>query len=284
LNDDVATMSLPPDVHACGCPRVLSTSAAAGAYGVRYGLYLPQCRAGLHHHPESRIVLPLDGGFETRQGRHSLALRGGEAVYRPAGQEHVDRYVAPIGCLALLLPADAVLPAPRAAFVVRDAALSGLAHVLLAEMAASDVAGPLVREGLALLAATRVLQRRPLVERGCPRWLDAVRDRLEDDTAAPPTLLALALLVDRDPAHVAETFRRVQGCSVGTSLRRSRLVRARALLDDDPVASLSDVALRCGFADQSHFTRHFRRLFCVTPGAWRRRQRSTQALNPAPSA
>jgi len=52
-----------------------------------------------------------------------------------------------------------------------------------------------------------------------------------------------------------------------------RLERARHLLDA-PGARLSSVALRLGFADQSHFTRLFKREFGVTPGAvLRARQR-----------
>jgi len=34
--------------------------------------------------------------------------------------------------------------------------------------------------------------------------------------------------------------------------------------------SLSDVALSCGFADQSHFTRVFTKLTGLNPSAWRR--------------
>jgi AraC family transcriptional regulator len=34
--------------------------------------------------------------------------------------------------------------------------------------------------------------------------------------------------------------------------------------------SLSDVALACGFADQSHLTRVFTGMVGVSPGAWRR--------------
>ena len=33
---------------------------------------------------------------------------------------------------------------------------------------------------------------------------------------------------------------------------------------------MSDVALACGFADQSHFTRVFTRMTGISPGAWRR--------------
>jgi AraC-like DNA-binding protein len=36
-------------------------------------------------------------------------------------------------------------------------------------------------------------------------------------------------------------------------------------------ASLSVIALACGFADQSHFTRVFTRRVGLSPGAWRRR-------------
>ena len=34
--------------------------------------------------------------------------------------------------------------------------------------------------------------------------------------------------------------------------------------------SLAEVALACGFADQSHFTRVFTRTVGTSPGAWRR--------------
>jgi AraC-like DNA-binding protein len=33
--------------------------------------------------------------------------------------------------------------------------------------------------------------------------------------------------------------------------------------------SLVDAAVESGFADQSHMTRHFKRTFGMTPGAWR---------------
>jgi AraC-like DNA-binding protein len=48
-----------------------------------------------------------------------------------------------------------------------------------------------------------------------------------------------------------------------------RGIRAQELLirSREPLAQ---IALRCGLSDQSHFTRVFRRLVGVTPGAWRR--------------
>ena len=51
-------------------------------------------------------------------------------------------------------------------------------------------------------------------------------------------------------------------------LRKLRLrIASRALMDTD--ASMSEIALKCGFADQSHFSREFRRQFGRTPREYR---------------
>ncbi|MCY0854617.1 helix-turn-helix transcriptional regulator [Cupriavidus sp. D39] len=49
-----------------------------------------------------------------------------------------------------------------------------------------------------------------------------------------------------------------------------RLERARALLRDTALP-LAQVAIACGFSDQSHFTHVFSRALGVSPGNWRRR-------------
>jgi AraC-like DNA-binding protein len=53
-----------------------------------------------------------------------------------------------------------------------------------------------------------------------------------------------------------------------------RLQRARRLLLQG--VSLAEAAFACGFADQSHLTRQFRRAYGVTPGRWRALQKGSQ--------
>ncbi len=48
-----------------------------------------------------------------------------------------------------------------------------------------------------------------------------------------------------------------------------RTSRARTLLLETD-ASLSEVAIACGFSDQGHFTRALSTVVGVTPGMWRR--------------
>jgi AraC family transcriptional regulator len=242
---------------------------------------LPSCTLREHDHPEARLVLPLQHVIESCHARRELLVHAGEALYRPARQMHADRYVDAVGCLVLLLPDDAGQPRLADAFVARCAGVAEISRALLAEMPADDTAADLVREGLALTTTTLALQRRPLAERGSPGWLRTVVERLADPTAAAPTLSELARAVDRDPVHLAETFRCTYGQSVGVTLRRLRLERARGALAREPDLALADVALQAGFADQSHFTRHFRRLFGVTPGQYRRRRYGVGAPSDA---
>ena len=54
--------------------------------------------------------------------------------------------------------------------------------------------------------------------------------------------------------------------------RRLRVERARLLIQEG-ASDLASVALEAGFADQSHFTRVFRRLVGTTPGEYRRSAR-----------
>ena len=69
--------------------------------------------------------------------------------------------------------------------------------------------------------------------------------------------------------HFARAFRQSAGMPPHRWLLQRRVEQAKALLRDRTL-SLSDVALSCGFANQSHFTRVFARATGVSPGAWRR--------------
>lgn len=259
---------------ACGCPTSSQLSRHTGGFELRCSVHLPCCRIGAHCHPEARIVLPLQAGFDTRFGRRSLAVSASTAVFRPAGEEHEDSYRVPTTSLSLLLPIDGPAASLGEPFVVRDGAFLTMAQAFCKEMATADAASPLVMEGLALLTTSRVLQQRPLQVKGTPRWIGCVRERLEAEYSRPPTLADLGRMVERDAAHVAATFKRVYGRSAGAYVRDLRLWQARGCLEAEPECTLCEVAQRCGFADQSHFNRQFRRLFAVTPLQYRERHRA----------
>jgi AraC-like DNA-binding protein len=71
------------------------------------------------------------------------------------------------------------------------------------------------------------------------------------------------------PNYFARAFKQSVGTPPHRWLLLQRVLRAKSLLRDARF-SLSDIAVACGFADQSHFTRVFTSIVGASPGAWRK--------------
>jgi AraC family chemosensory pili system transcriptional regulator ChpD len=95
----------------------------------------------------------------------------------------------------------------------------------------------------------------------------AVLDRLRGDLTAPVRLDDLATDVGLSREHLIRCFTRATGCPPYAWHLQARLAEGRRLLRrGDPVA---EVVHRLGFADQAHFSRHFRAAHGTTPGRYR---------------
>lgn len=70
-------------------------------------------------------------------------------------------------------------------------------------------------------------------------------------------------------SHFARAFRKTTGLAPHQWLLQQRIEAAKTAMRIAHL-SLSEIALNCGFADQSHFTRVFSRTVGVSPGCWRR--------------
>ncbi|KGR99062.1 AraC family transcriptional regulator [Burkholderia sp. ABCPW 111] len=98
------------------------------------------------------------------------------------------------------------------------------------------------------------------------RRVDAMRERLAADLSESVTLSDVARAAELSPFHAARLFSRATGMPPHAWRNQLRLQRSLAPLRAG--ASVADVAAACGFSDQSHFTRHFKRMFGVPPGRW----------------
>lgn len=96
-----------------------------------------------------------------------------------------------------------------------------------------------------------------------------VRDYIESHITDPLPVSDLCALVQRSQAHFSRSFKRTFGESPHAFVIRRRLELATLYMLQTE-ASLSEIALRCGFVDQAHFSRHFRQSTGQTPAAWRR--------------
>jgi AraC family transcriptional regulator len=99
-----------------------------------------------------------------------------------------------------------------------------------------------------------------------------VRDYIDGHISGPVLVADLCALVQRSEAHFSRSFKRTFGESPHSFIMRRRVeLAARYMLTTD--APLSDIALRCGFADQAHLCHNYRQAVGQTPAAWRRAHR-----------
>ncbi|MCC2609256.1 AraC family transcriptional regulator [Neorhizobium petrolearium] len=92
------------------------------------------------------------------------------------------------------------------------------------------------------------------------------RDYLQDNCDRAVSSQELEAVSGLDRYTTSRQFRKLLGTSPHRYLVMRRLDRAKQLLFEG--GSLADAAFGAGFADQAHFTRHFKKTFGMTPGRW----------------
>ena len=133
--------------------------------------------------------------------------------------------------------------------------------------------GPILAQEAALQAALRSLfiqHGRPIAVRSTPLMPRAVRmarEYLDAHTFQDVTLQMLASVASVSAFHLARAFTKAIGVPPHQYQLQRRLDYAKRLLASGwPPA---EVAASVGFAQQSHFGAHFRRLVNVSPGLYR---------------
>lgn len=87
------------------------------------------------------------------------------------------------------------------------------------------------------------------------------------------SLVEIASECDLSMAHFSRAFKASAGMTPHGWLQACRIEHAKEIMLQ-PHLALAEIAVSCGFADQSHFTRIFTRIEGDTPGVWRRYRRA----------
>ncbi|MEL6479060.1 MAG: AraC family transcriptional regulator [Pseudomonadota bacterium] len=99
--------------------------------------------------------------------------------------------------------------------------------------------------------------------------LRRVIQRIEDSLSDPVSLEDLAAEAGLSQHHFARQFRETTRQSPYAFVLDHRLSKAIWMLKETD-AKLAEIAFRCGFADQAHFTKHFKKRIGVAPKQYRR--------------
>jgi len=159
---------------------------------------------------------------------------------------------------------------------LRDRHIQALMLALHADLEDGSPAGPLYGESLGLALAVYLVRRYSVRNCGKPDYrgsmptmrLNRTLEFINQNLTRDLRLWELAQVAGISPSYFCELFRASTGLPPYKYILRCRVERAKQYLRD-PKITLACAGAAAGFADQSHFTKVFRRIVGVTPMRFR---------------
>jgi AraC-like DNA-binding protein len=230
-----------------------------------------------HRHDTYTLAITLQGVQSFRYRRETChSIPGNALILHPdelhdgwAGTDAGFRYRAVTidPCLIQDVLKGSALPFVKGAICSEQSILS-TAHALLGPL--NQPLEPLEYQdaiydlavALSKLAGEKSRRRPAMNYVAAERAREYINARLDEAIS----LETLAAVSGFDRWQLSRDFRSLYGTSPYRYLIMRRLERARKMILAG--AALSDAAMACHFSDQSHFTRHFRTTYGVTPKKW----------------
>lgn len=244
-----------------------------GELRVSTSTYAGSLRLPRHEHGGAYLCLVASGAYrQTVAGRQDECRRGMLLVH-PPGHCHANQFHPQGGRSLDIFLAESWLQHDDIRHLLAEYRLlhlpngDRLRRRIESELRACDAAAGLALESCVLELLAQSLRHEATPQP--PVWMGIVLERLHDHPQQTPKLRELAALAGVHPAHLARTFRRLRGISVGEYQRNLRVTIACQTLRN-PSSSIATIAADAGFSDQSHFARVFRRVMGQSPGEYRR--------------
>jgi AraC-like DNA-binding protein len=159
----------------------------------------------------------------------------------------------------------------------KDIVLANLARALLPALQRPEEANALFVDQMTTAIGTYLVQRYggktiPVVSKAptlSRAHLEMAKSILLEHLEGEVSIADVAEACSLSRGYFIRAFREATGMTPYQWLLNQRVERARQLISTSKT-SLAEIAVACGFADQSHFTRVFSNLVGTTPGNWRR--------------
>ncbi len=221
----------------------------------------------------------LDGQVFEKQ------VQSGNIILTPAGQPSEWAWDRDVDVVHLLLEPQFITKVATEAFEVDSAQIEILnsfatpnpqiqqiGQLLLAELEAEQLGNRFYSESLTNALAIHLIRSygtaKPTVEQGSgglpksklKRAVEYIQEHLAEDLS----LDEIAAEVNLSVYHFARLFKQSIGLAPHQYQIRCRVERAKELLQHGEMA-IADIATQVGFYDQSHLSRHFKRIVGVSP-------------------
>ena len=175
--------------------------------------------------------------------------------------------------LGIMLKPEQLKSIPQ--FIDEDITHAG---IMLLDALNSQLGSAVMFEGLARVFLTKLIQKYGLEEEEIAfsksftsQHYKRVLDYVSKNFAQEITLETMAQQAGLSPYHFARLFKKTIGQTPHQYVMSYRIEQAKQYLAN-PETPMIDIALSCGFADQAHFSRTFKKLTGTSPKTWRQQQ------------
>lgn len=226
-----------------------------------------------HFHDSANLIFIIAGVHWSGYSRGGDICLPHTVRFLAAGEAHENYFPVESRCLHIELRQSFLNLASEyntmicAPGQVTRADSTALGHRLHREFRHKDRDSMLEIEG-AILRLLLADEKEGMRSEPIPRWLLQIREMLHEEPNSRRSLIDLSRQVGRHPVQISRQFHQHFDCTLSEYMRRIRIARAQSLLSC-PELEVSDIALACGFCDQSHFTTMFRRLTGMPPRRYR---------------
>ena len=277
------------------CTSLLS-SKDLGWDGIHLGYYdlppysIPE-KVSKQHLILIHLQLPINMSLEQRFGGRfeKNQIHDGEIIIIPANIPHQASWDREHSYIRLSLEPKELahfLPLTESnsiellpCFQKADPLILGIGLALKTEVESGGMGGQLYSNSLTNTLIAHLLrhyatQKTSILENtdGLPKYkLRQVIEYINDQIDRNFTLTELAAIANMSPSHFASLFKQSTGYAPHQYVIRLRIERAKQLLLEGKF-TLADLAYSLGFAHQSHFNHHFKRLVGVTPKVFQKQK------------
>lgn len=242
-------------------------------------LYPAKLRQPRHTHTLASFSFVLAGSYVEICGSQSQARQPSTIVFHPPQESHAVEYESdPVRILSVRMDPRRLTYLKECSIAFdsrvsgRSDAIDWLGRRLYDEFHHDDDVSVLAVEGLVFEILAEAARAQNTIKGSSPSWLRQAEDFLRANFTAAFRFDDVARVAGVHPVHLSRVFRKKNGCTVGEYVRRLRLEFAVKQIGAGN-ASLAEIAIAAGFADQSHLTKTFKTRFGVTPSEYRRIQR-----------
>ena len=228
-----------------------------------------------HAHRQAFITFVIEGTFREQCGASTIVYRPGALRFLPAGEVHENEFESGVRCLhvsidpAVLDGLDRRSVVPRRPSEISGLSATWLSNRLYAEFSRGDAASGIAVEGLVLEILAEIARSEskpePVV---IPRWLQQATEIVETRFLERLSLTGIASEVGVHYVHLSRQFHKYNRCTIGELIRKRRIQHASHLLAHSQTP-LAEIALICGFSDQSHLSFLFKRYMGLSPSKFR---------------